>query len=71
MTVIHECSQCGYQGRVVETADTYLCEGCYELYQSEERAAEICPGCGTEGINDTGLCYACENSPEHMPQPDC
>ncbi|MBV4524353.1 hypothetical protein KVG88_30225 [Pseudomonas sp. SWRI74] len=71
MTMTHQCSRCGYQGRVIELADRYLCEDCDELYQREERAAEICPSCGAEGVTSTGVCYACENSPEVMPQPDC
>lgn len=71
MTLIHQCDRCGYQGRVVELADGYLCETCDQLHQSQQRPEETCPTCGHEGITETGLCYPCSQSPEHMPQPDC
>ncbi|POP75166.1 hypothetical protein CXB34_28180 [Pseudomonas amygdali pv. morsprunorum] len=71
MTMIHQCDACGYQGRVVELADRCLCEECYELHQSAQRAEEVCPTCGKHDVTDTGLCYVCSNSPEYMPQPDC
>ncbi|KPY39328.1 hypothetical protein ALO48_200190 [Pseudomonas syringae pv. rhaphiolepidis] len=56
---------------VVELADRCLCEECYELHQSAQRAEEVCPTCGKHDVTDTGLCYVCSNSPEYMPQPDC
>ncbi|MBF6615552.1 MAG: hypothetical protein ITG07_02380 [Candidimonas sp.] len=71
MTLIHQCGRCGYQGRVVELADSYLCEACDELHRREQRAEEICPTCGHAGITETGLCYPCSQSPDLMPQPDC
>jgi hypothetical protein len=63
MTVIHQCSACGYEGRVVETAETYLCELCYDKYVQERQREMRCPCCGSMGITDMGICYACENAP--------
>lgn len=71
MTLIHHCDRCGYEGRVIELADGYLCEACEQLQRREQHAEQLCPTCGREGVTDTGICYACSQSPEHMPQPDC
>jgi hypothetical protein len=66
MTMIHQCSQCGHQGRVVELADRYLCESCDEQHLSAQRADEQCVECGSQGVTSTGICYACENSSQSI-----
>jgi len=60
MTLIHQCDSCGYEGRVIELPDGYLCESCFEPYRQAQQAEQICPECGHEGVTDTGICYACE-----------
>lgn len=63
MTIIHQCSQCGYQGRVVELADRYLCESCYVLYQNALQDDEQCANCDAEGpvfpTPEGGYCELC------------
>lgn len=63
MTLIHQCDCCGYEGRVVELSDRYLCESCHLLFLQEQQSEQVCPECGHEGVTDTGICYACEVAP--------
>lgn len=62
MTMIHQCTRCGYQGRVVETAEAYLCEPCYDAQVEHNQSETDCPCCGAHGVTDIGVCYACENA---------
>lgn len=62
MTLIHQCDRCGYEGRVIELVDGYLCEGCDQQLDAQRLKEEACTECGQSGVTSTGLCYACENS---------